>query len=347
MNRFFRIVKITGIVVVSLFVILSVLYMLGPKPEKPVFDAPPLENTHFNSLSDLEKSISDSENACEGIKPDCKAHIVWGDSLKKEKTKIALIYLHGFGASHKEGFPVNEDIAKRFGCNMYLARLAEHGIETGAKNENLAKFTAENYYDSAERSLRIAQQLGDSVVILAESGGGAMALFLASRHPEIKGMLLYSPAVRVFKKDAQMLAGPWGLELAHLVEGAHHNWVFRKPQQAKYWTNNQRFEGIVQFTIFQKYAMIPETFAKVKCPLFIGYYYEDEEKQDNVVSVAAMKEMFGQVATPQYQKREFNFKNAKAHVITSDLTTDDWQTVETESVKFMKEVLGMTERIKN
>lgn len=347
MNRFFRIVKITGIVIVSLFIILSVAYMLGPKPEKPVFDAPPLENTHFNSLSDLEKSISDSENACEGIKPDCKAHIVWGDSLKKEKTKIALIYLHGFGASHKEGFPVNEDIAKRFGCNMYLARLAEHGIETGAKNENLAKFTAENYYDSAERSLRIAQQLGDSVVILAESGGGAMALFLASRHPEIKGLLLYSPAVRVFKKDAQMLAGPWGLELAHLVEGAHHNWVFRKPQQAKYWTNNQRFEGIVQFTIFQKYAMIPETFAKVKCPLFMGYYYEDEEKQDNVVSVAAMKEMFGQVATPQYQKREFNFKNAKAHVITSDLTTDDWQTVETESVKFMEEVLGMTERIKN
>jgi pimeloyl-ACP methyl ester carboxylesterase len=341
MTRFFKIVRLTGTVIATLFVLLFVVYMLGPKPEKPIFDAPPSENTSFRLLSDLEKSIADSENAVVDIKPECKAHIVWGDSVKKEKTKIALIYLHGFGASHKEGFPVNEDIAKRFGCNMYLARLAEHGIETGSKNENLAKFTAENYYDSAERSLQIAQQLGDSVVILAESGGAAMALFLASRHPELKGMVLYSPAVRVFRKDAQLMAGPWGLELAHLVEGPLHNWVFKKPTQAKYWTNNQRFEGIVQFTTFQKYAMIPETFAKIKCPLFMGYYYEDEEKQDNVVSVAAMKEMFNQVATPQYQKREFNFKNAKAHVITSDLTTDDWQTVETESVKFMEEVLGM------
>ena len=168
-----------------------------------------------------------------------------------------------------------------------------------------------------------------------------MALFLASRHPELKGMVLYSPAVQVFRKDGQLMSEPWGLELAHLMVGEHNDWVFRKPEQAKFWTNHQRFEGIVQFTTFQKYAMIPETFAKIKCPVFMGYYYENEENQDKVVSVEAMKVMFEQLGTPPQYKRSFDFVNAKAHVITSPLTTDDWQTVETESMKFIQEILGM------
>jgi esterase/lipase len=342
MNGFIKILKTTGMFLLALIVILTAVYFLGPKPAKPVFDAPPVENISALGLLDLEKSIAKSENAIENIKPDCKARIVWADSLKKTKTKVAMIYLHGFGASHAEGAPVDEDLAKRFGCNLFLARLAEHGIETGEKGENFLKFNAEDYYDSAERALRIAQQLGDSVVIVGQSGGAALALFLAARHPELKGLILYSPAIQVFRKDAQLLAEPWGLELAHFMTSKLHNdWHFRKPEQAKYWTNHQRFEGIIQFTTFQKYAMTPEIFSEVKCPVFMGYYYEDEENQDKVVSVAAMKQMFEQISTPPLYKRAVNFKNAKAHVITSDLTTDDWQTVETESIKFFKEILGM------
>ena len=74
----------------------------------------------------------------------------------------------------------------------------------------------------------------------------------------------------------------------------------------------------------------------------MGYYYENEENQDKVVSVEAMKTMFEQLQTPQYLKRSVAFKNTKEHVMTSNLTTDDWLTVETESVKFMQEILGMT-----
>ena len=41
-----------------------------------------------------------------GIKPDNQARIIWADSSKKEKTKIAFLYLHGFSASQAEGDPV-------------------------------------------------------------------------------------------------------------------------------------------------------------------------------------------------------------------------------------------------
>ncbi len=55
----------------------------------------------------------------------------------KNKTEYSLVYLHGFSASQAEGDPVHRNIAKLFGCNLYLSRLAEHGIDTAEPMMNL------------------------------------------------------------------------------------------------------------------------------------------------------------------------------------------------------------------
>lgn len=326
-------------VVVGLALLLFVVYQLGPRPAAPVFAKQ--QYAPAASLPELEASIRASEAAEPGIKPDCEAKIVWADTANKVKTHIALLYLHGFGASREEGAPLPEDLAKQFGCNLYLARMDEHGVEEG--EGNLCEMTADSYVESAERALSVAQQLGDSVVILGTSGGGGLGIFLCSRHPEVKGLVTWSPAVRVFRKSADLLTGPWAMQLANWVTGHDHNdWPYRKPeQQVKYWTNHQCWEGVIQFTVFLKYAMKPETFAAIKCPFFMGYYYEDEEHQDKSVSVAAMKEMFAQLGTPAAQKREMSFPNAHDHVIGSRILSSDWQGVERESARFMEEVMGM------
>lgn len=330
--------KITLKVVVSLLTLLVVIYFLGPTPPKPHFTKLNFEKAV--SLAALEQSIVDSEKREPNIKQGNEATIVWADSSKKAKTKVAFLYLHGFGASHHEGYPVNLNVAKQFNSNLFLARLSEHGVEKG--DSNLLYFTAEDYALSGERALHIAKQLGDSVVILATSGGASMALFLAARHPEIKGLITYSPAIRIFKRESALLSGPWGLQIARLVLGKDHNdWNFKNPKQKYFWTNHQRIEGVVQFSLFLKYTMTKATFQQVHCPFFMGYYYENEEKQDNTVSVIAMKEMYEQLSTPPQYKREKAFPKADSHVITSDLTTDTWQAVEAESVKFIKEILGM------
>lgn len=341
-----RILKIGRIVITSLVALIAlglIIFFLGPEPAKPNFEMPHFDNVA--SLTALEQEIDASEKQVQGLKAGNAANIVWADSTKKEKTKIALLYLHGLGASYREGSPVNINIAKTFGCNIFLARLAEHGTELG--DTNFLNFTAEKYVESAEKALHIAKQLGDSVVIIATSGGAAMSLFLASRHPEIKGLVTYSPAVRIARPEAKLLAGHWGLQLSRFVTGKNHNdFVFRNPEQRFFWTNHQRFEGIIQFSVFLKYAMTPETFSKVKCPFFMAYYYKDEENQDKVVSVAAMKEMYGQLGTPPQYKREIAFPNADAHVITSDLTTKDWKNVELASMQFMQDMLGMSPKYK-
>ena len=323
--------------IAALFAILIVVYLLGPRPAKPTFTTP--NYTNAASLAELELEISKSEATIKGLKPGNEANIVWANPTIKGKTPVVFLYLHGFGASHHEGYPVDVDLAKRFGCNIFLSRLSEHGIEAG--DDNLKKFTADSYAESGERALHIAKQLGDSVVILATSGGAAVALLLASKHPEIKALVTYSPAIQIFRKDAAVMSGPWGLQLARLITGKNYNDWTMKDGMAPYWTNHQSFEGVVQFSTFLKYANTPENFAKIKCPFFMAYYYDDEAHQDFTVSVAAMKEMYAALGTPSLLKREVSIKNADSHVITSDITCKLWSKAEAESALFIHDVLGM------
>ena len=80
---------------------------------------------------------------------------------------------------------------------------------------------------------------------------------------------------------------------------------------------------------------------KVKQPLFMGYYYKDEENQDNVVSVPAMLSMYNQLSTPASLKRKVAFPNAGEHVIASHFTSTDLAGVERETRKFMQDVLKL------
>jgi hypothetical protein len=67
--------------------VLLIVYVIGPEPPEPKFETP--EITLPASLTELEKQINDSERAVKGIRPDNEARIVWADSTRKEKTKIA------------------------------------------------------------------------------------------------------------------------------------------------------------------------------------------------------------------------------------------------------------------
>src|SRR5690349_15956932 len=133
-----RFIKWLGIVLV----ILIIVYFLGPQPSLPKYthDLPIIPS----EATQLEKYIADNE-AKHKLKPDNEARIVWNDSTKG-KTEYAVVYLHGFSASQEEGDPVHSELAKKFGCNLYLARLAEHGVDT---TEPLANYTAEKSWRSA------------------------------------------------------------------------------------------------------------------------------------------------------------------------------------------------------
>ncbi len=320
----------------GIIIVLFFSYFLGPRPPKPTFRI--IDYQLPESLKELEKVVNESERKVKGLKPDNEARIVWADSLKKEKTRIAFLYLHGFSASQAEGAPVHTDIARKFNSNLFLARLYEHGIDRG--DSTLFWLNADDYEASAEKALQIAEKLGEEVVIIGTSAGGALTLFLASRHPEIKGIVLYSPCVKLYDATAAVLNKPWGLQIARKATGGNVQRNHSDSEEhSNYWSLNYRTEAIVALQNLVNYTMSPGTFSAIKCPVFLGYYYKNEEEQDKTVSVPAMLKMFDELGTPSALKEKMAFPETGAHVIASYIRSKDWQSVEKETYRFLSEIL--------
>ena len=323
-----RILKI----VILCFFALIVIYFLGPKPSEPVLsEALPT----VASINTLDAYITAME-APYKIKPNNEAKIIWADSSKSQ-TEYAIIYLHGFSASQMEGDPVHQNIANQFNCNLYLARLAEHGIDT---TEDLVNLTADQYWESAKLAYAIGKQIGKKVILMSTSTGGTLALQLAATYPEIAGLILYSPNIEVFNPSAPLLDNPWGLQIGRAVLKSNYVDIkYKDSAYPKYWNSHYRIEGVVALQNLLEATMTEATFKKIHQPTLALYYYKDEAHQDNVVKVSAIQKMMQQIATPGNLKMEMAIPNAGNHVIASPIVSKDIVSVEQATAKFMKEVI--------
>ncbi len=158
-----------------LFLLVIVVYIMGPKPEpaKLSKDLPSLSA----SISSMEQYVEDNDKGLE-IKPDNESRIIWANDSIKERTEYCLLYLHGFSASWYEGYPANVEFAKHFGFNAYFPRLASHGIVT---DDPLIDMTPDRLWESAKKALMIARGLGKKVIIMSTSTGRNAGVKTGSR----------------------------------------------------------------------------------------------------------------------------------------------------------------------
>lgn len=328
--------KIT-IWIIIIIILLVILYFMGPSPKIPWLNFKIEDELKINDFNDLEKYINQKEQSIPGIKPDNQARIIWADSNNKVKTEFCIVYIHGFSASCGEGYPVNLNFAKRYGCNMYMARLSEHGISS---EDELLNLTPENYLESAKEAIRIGRQLGEKVILMATSTGGTLSLALASENPWIHALILYSPNIEVADKQSNIFLKPWGMQIARLLKGKYNEFN-DPPKVQKYWNSKYRLEAVQAMKVLVEATMNQSTFEKVKQPLFIGYYYKNEQEQDETVSVKRMLEMFDQVSTPDNLKWKVSFPDAGCHAIPSSIYNKNVKKVEAKTYQYAEDVLGM------
>lgn len=317
-------------------IILSVVYFPGPHPSTPVYS---LVMPSVPSVNGLEQFIVAKE-ALHKLRLDNEARIVWANDSVLQKTEYSIVYIHGFSASQNEGNPVHRNIAKTFGCNLYLSRLAEHGIDT---TEQLLNLTADKYWESAKEALAIGKQLGKRVILMGTSTGASQALQLAAAFPnDIDGLILYSPNIAINDPNAWLLNNPWGLQIARLVLGSKY--IVPKDDRPVYkqnWNKPYRIEATIALEEMLETSMTSETFEKIKKPVLMLYYYKDEAQQDKVVKVSAMKKMFLQLGTAVNMKREMAMPNTGDHVIASPIKSNDIENVETETRRFLVEIMKL------
>jgi pimeloyl-ACP methyl ester carboxylesterase len=178
---------------------------------------------------------------------------------------------------------------------------------------------------------------------MGTSTGATQALQLAATYPiDVAALVLYSPNIALYDPRAWVLNNHWGLQIARFVKKATIILAkIRGPFSKQYWNNPYRLEATVALEEMLETTMNKETFSHINKPTLMLYYYKDEQHQDTVVSVSAMKKMFSELATPDSVKREMALPNTGAHVIASPIKSNDVVSVEKETKRFLEEVLHL------
>lgn len=325
-------------ITLGLIALLAIVFFLGPKPKAPVVTGTlPAIPT---DISQLDQFVHQQEQQ-HRLKPENEARIVWADSLHR-KTPVSIVYLHGFTASAMEGDPVHRDIARRFGANLYLARLDQHGIDT---TDALVNMTASGLIRDAREALAIGKALGEKVILVGTSTGGTLALTLAAQYPkDVYAVINMSPNIAINEPFIEMVDVPWGLYISRLVRGGKYvESAPKHPGEDRYWFHKYRLEAVVELQNLIDHTMLPKTFKAIRQPVLSLYYYKNEKEQDPTVKVSAILEMNEELGTPAGLKKAVAIPKAGAHVLGSGITSGDVPGVEREITSFLKDVLHLPE----
>jgi len=323
---------------VILILVLLTAYLLGPKPPKPELnkDLPSISA----SVSNLDDFIAKNE-AAYNIKPDNESRIFWANDSLQERTDYCVLYLHGFSASWYEGYPTNVEFAKKFGFNLYAPRLYDHGLVT---DDALLDMTPDKLWDSAKEALMVARSLGKKVIIMSTSTGGTLSLQLAADFPEyVEALIMFSPNIKINNSTAFILSKPWGLQIGRKVTGSKYRITNEDfdSKDCQYWNCKYRLEAVVYLQQLVEATMTKHTFSNVTAPVFLGYYYKDEEHQDETVRVDAMLKMFDELGTSASQKVKRAFPDAGEHVIGCELTSGCVDEVIAATIDFGEKILDL------
>ncbi len=321
--------------VLIVLTLLTTVYLLGPQPEYPMYSCEPM---YLNvQLENIDQYIADKESKIVDLKSDNEANIVWyGDTIRK--TEYALVYLHGFSASHEEGNPIHRDFAARYGMNLFLSRLHDHGRSSTGTFKDL---TPKALIESAKEAIAIGGVIGEKVILMSCSTGGTYSIMLAPDDPRVHSLIMYSPNIALRDPAAFLITYPWGKQLLQSQLGGDHHKINYSTTASQYWNAEYHIDGIIALQSLIDDGMQDVFFKEIDKPVFVGCYYKDEKHQDPIVSVDKMIDFMEKATTESAKKRLIKFPDAGKHVFTSHIMVDSFRRTQRVTYKFAEEVLGM------
>ncbi|MEI8012277.1 MAG: alpha/beta fold hydrolase [Candidatus Omnitrophota bacterium] len=260
---------------------LALVYFAGPRSTRGTPCGP------VNLPQDLDMYLAQSEKYPDII-PGTEKTIAWANP-SKSKTPVAIVYLHGYSASRQEVAPLCEKLAVRWGANVYYTRLTGHGRNA----ETLVNAHVNDLLHDALEAIAIGRRLGDRVIVIGTSAGGALAAWLAEQpgNDDVMAYVLLSPAVGFKHPLAGLLLGPWAVQLARLVEGPEYGAVSANPLVERYWITHYPSRGVVTPAMLAQlvWRSVPE---RIHRPMLVFY-----SPQDQVVAPQAIEKFFRHVGT--------------------------------------------------
>ena len=324
-------------VLFGLLAVIVLAYFLGPTVNQPTYATalPPVPG----DLSGLEASVRRKEEQAP-TRTNNEARIVWADAVPAV-TEYSFVYLHGFGGSYRDGYPVNVTVAEIFGANAYLARWSGHGLQPAAALQDFSPGAA---WNDALEALSIGKAIGKKVIVMSTSTGGTLALELAADFPDdVYALINMGPNVEDDQPGAELLMSPWGHELAMLASfGSNKKIRHDEPAAAQYFDTIYPSRALVDLQVLVQTTMDDTTFHRVRCPVLTLYYQKNFFQKDQHVEVSSYPEVHAKLATPADRNRLVALPTPKTHFVGSDIKSEDWMAAQRAMVDFCTRVLEMS-----
>ncbi len=323
-----RVIKVIG----SLFVVLAIVYFIGPRyPMTPIDCVPNITDV---SLETIERNIIKREKAEPHLKNENEAKVVWYDD--KVKTKKVFLYIHGFSASPMEASHLMHNLSEEYKANLIFARLPGHGVQV---EDPLLNITAKDYVDYGKSMIDYADKLGEELIIVSTSTGGTLSAYLASCDPRIDAMVMLSPNFGLADKTFDYLDGPWGEFLINKAfNGNIRSWNPPNNTIDSFWTTRYRVEGLIVLDQLVSNMIIKKVIKEIKTPFYIGYYYKNDKQKDEIIDIEKIQFFADQVSTPEDQIKVSVFPNAGAHVIGSPFWNPNYLDVQKDIISFLDRI---------
>ena len=117
-------------------------------------------------ISSIEESIKEGEKRFQNLRPNIEKKIIWSDK-PSNKTKISLVFIHGFSATRAELSPVIEMLGKELNANIFFTRLKGHGLD----GQSLAEASFDDWMIDTKEAIDIGNVIGDKLILIGCSTG--------------------------------------------------------------------------------------------------------------------------------------------------------------------------------
>ena len=271
------------------------------------------EVPHING--EVDSWLAERERAVESRTPlieGTQKRIRWFAGKRGQRTKYAIVYLHGFSATRQELSPVPETVADALGANLFETRLAGHGL----KANPLAGVHAEEWLDDAAEALAIGKELGENIIVMGTSTGATLALAMV-QHPAFANvccLVLVSPNIALRDSNTELLTWPGGPQLAHLVIGDKRSWTTSNELQGRYWATSYPTDALVEMMRLVKFV---RTLLPMKLDQSVLAFYSPD---DRVVDSHRIETLFEQIHTARSELiRVDETGDPSHHVLAGDI----------------------------
>ena len=143
------------------------------------------------------------------------------DTFRLGSGDLGVLLIHGFCGTPPEMRPLGEHLAAH-GFNVHGALIAGHGTNP----EDHDRTTSQDWIDSVQAQLDDLRKESSQVFVAGQSMGGALALCLAARNPDIRAIATTAALVRLPRRTK------WLINFARLIR---HRWHSPNPGSVDLW----------------------------------------------------------------------------------------------------------------